>query len=291
MGKLFDYLQEQKEDFKGNPKELDKLIKKIESCWHAPTTDKHTKRMLPFAENPEMIGFINQKLKAYFISCNEFNDDENGWKDYDIIESWYLFTLLLYSPKVEETVVFALDRMKVSKNSTLFIFRRILHLCNNPIYEKQLAEIEEYFHNLSRNTNIYRWLNELEVTPPSTYNWELICNFRAESDKDVNPLSDNLYLIVKGFEPEGDGKSFEIQLSDRERNTQNRWNDFSNENYFHFKNKKIQLKKVPNILNLKEFITELEEIFQFKFNRKFDFNYFTKGFKKKENIQKWFLTD
>lgn len=291
MGKLFDYLSEQKEDFKGNPKELDKLIKKIESCSHAPTTDKHTKRMLPFAENPEMMAFINQKLKVYFISCNEFNDDENGWKDYDIIESWYLFTLLLYSPKVEETVVFALDRMKTSKNSTLFIFRRILHLCNNPIYEKQLAEIEEYFHNLSRNTNIYRWLNELEVTPPSTYNWELICNFRAESDKDINPLSDNLYLIVKGFEPEGDGKSFEIQLSDRERNTQNRWNDFSNENYFHFKNKKIQLKKVPNILNLKEFITELEEIFQFKFNRKFDFNYFTKGFKKKENIQKWFLND
>jgi len=45
MGQLLEYLFEKKDDFKGNPKELDKLIKKIESCSHAPTTDKHAQRM------------------------------------------------------------------------------------------------------------------------------------------------------------------------------------------------------------------------------------------------------
>ena len=288
MGQLLEYLFEKKDDFKGNPKELDKLIKKIESCSHAPTTDKHAQRMLPFAENPELVSFVNQKLKDHIINCNEFNDDENGWKNYDVIASWYLFTLLIYSKKAEDTVVFALDRMKASKNSTLSLLRRILHLCNNPAYEKQFAEIEDYFRNLNRETTIYKWLNKLGVTPPPTYNWELIFGLRAEAGTDYK-LSDNLYLLVKGFEPDGKGKSFEIEISNREKDISERWNDFSDESLFRFKTQKIQLKNVPDILRLKDFISELEEIFGLKFERKFAFNYFTKGFKKKENIQKWLV--
>lgn len=38
-----------------------------------------------------------------------------------------------------------------------------------------------------------------------------------------------------------------------------------------------------------DFIMELEEIYKFNLERKFAFSYFTKGFKKKENIQKWLL--
>lgn len=91
MGDLFNYFQEKKEDFKGNPKDLEKLIKKVETCWNAPTTEKDVQRMLPFAESIEMTSFVNKNLKDYFIGCNEFRKYENGWKKYDIVESWYLF--------------------------------------------------------------------------------------------------------------------------------------------------------------------------------------------------------
>ena len=289
MGQLLDYLSEKKNNFKGTPKELDKFIKKLATFTHAPTTDKHTKRMLPFAENTELISFVDQQLKDYFIHSNEFKEDENGWKNYDVITSWYLFTLLVYSNKVEDTVVFILERMKASKNADLFLLRRIFHLCNNPVYVKQFTETEEYFRDLSSGTSIYRWLNELGVTPPISYNWELIIRLRALSTTDVNRLSDNLSLTVKGFEPEGNGESFKIELSDRERNVQTTWNDFSDQDYFYFKQQKIQLKKVPNILTLKELIVELEGIYDIKFEKKFDYSSFTKGFKKKEGIQKWFL--
>lgn len=289
MIQLFDYLSEKKNDFKGDPKALDKLMKKIATFVHATVSEKDAKRMVPFAENPELVSFINDKLKAYFIGCNEFKDDENGFKHYDIIPSWYLFTLLIYSQKVEDAVVFALERMKADKNQDLFILRRIFHLCNNPVYAKQLVETEAYFQGLNSETTIYRWLDQLGVTPPPTYKWELVFTFRAESDKETNPLSDNAYIKVKAFEPEGNGRSFEIDLSDRERNAQERWNDFSEEDYFRFKSKKIQLKQVPDLFNLREFIAELEGIYDIKFERRFDFSYFTKGFKKKENSQKWFL--
>lgn len=143
--------------------------------------------------------------------------------------------------------------------------------------------------DLSSGTTIYRWLNELGVTPPVSYNWELIFRLKAISEKDTNRLSDNVFITVKGFEPEGNGESFKIELSDRERNVQTTWNDFSDEDYFYFKQQKIRLRKVPNIFTIKEFIVELEEIYSIKFERKFDFSYFTKGFKKKEDIQKWLL--
>ncbi|MGV3612782.1 MAG: hypothetical protein ACO1N0_17610 [Fluviicola sp.] len=289
MGQLLDYLSDKKKNFKGNPKDLDKFTKKVATFIHAPTTDKHTKRMLPFAENSELISFVNQQLKDYFIHSNEFKEDENGWKNYDIIASWYLFTVLVYSKKVEDTVVFILERMKASKNSDLFLLRRIFHLCTNPVYEKQFTETEEYFSDLSSGTSIYRWLNELGVTPPISYNWALIFRLKALSTLDTNRLSDNVFLTVKGFEPEGNGESFKIELSDRERNVQTTWNDFSEEDYFYFKQQKIQLKKVPNIFTIMEFIVELEEIYEIKFERKYDFSYFAKGFKKKEIIQKWLL--
>lgn len=135
--------------------------------------------------------------------------------------------------------MFALKSMKESKNSELSILRRIFHLCNNPVYETLLNETEAYFISLNKETIIYNWLNGLGVTPPTSYNWELVCNFRAESIQDTNPYADNFYLVVKGFEPKGDLKSYEIELTDREGNVRGRWEDFSDEDFFHFNNKKL----------------------------------------------------
>ncbi len=289
MGQILDFLSKKKDDFNGNTDDLDKLIKKIEAFVHAPTTGKHTERMLPFAQNTELVAFVNRHLKAYFIGCQELEKDEYGQRDYDIIWFWYLVALLMYSDKVEHTIVFVLERLKATNNCNLSILRRIFHLCANTVYEKQLMEIEAYFYDSSRETTIYRWLNTLGVTPPVAYNWEFLFQLEAKSDTETYPLANNLSLTVKGFEPEGNGESFEIRLSDGEGHVRGRWNDFSNEDHFRFKDYKIQLKTVPTVVNLIELITELEEIYQFNFERNFGFSHFSRGFKKKENIQKWLL--
>ena len=83
MELLRDYLKRAKDDFNGNPKELDKFINKIDAFVHAPFTEKDAIRMLPFSENTALVSFINHKLKDYFIDCNEFRADEQGVKNYD----------------------------------------------------------------------------------------------------------------------------------------------------------------------------------------------------------------
>ncbi|WP_010253312.1 hypothetical protein [Myroides injenensis] len=288
MRQLLTILQDKKEYYKGNSKELEKLLNKLESFSHAPTTDKHAARMQIFADSPELTSFINQELKDYYTSNNDFKKDEYGYSDYDIITSWYLFTLLVLSPKVESTVTYIIRNMIASQNYNLYIIRRIFHLCSNPVYEKQMIEVEEYFQNLHNKTAIYKWLNELKVIPPTHYNWEFNCQIATDNEKVTDSIFNNLQLTIKGFEPLGDGESFELEITNRQ-NIKGRWNDFSSQDYFYYDDQKIQLRKIPNVLSLKEFISELEEIFQIKFNKKLEYSYFSKGFKKKENIQKWLL--
>ncbi|WP_267740359.1 hypothetical protein [Myroides injenensis] len=288
MRQLLTILLNKKEVYKGNIKELDKLLNKLDSFTHAPTTDKHAARMQVFADNLELTSFINQELKEYYISNNDFKNDEYGYSDYDIITSWYLFTLLVLSPKVESTVEYIIKNMIATQNYNLYIIRRIFHLCSNPVYENQMLEVEAYFQNLHDTTSIYKWLNELKVIPPTHYNWEFNCQLTSDKEENIDNVFNNLQLTIKGFEPLGDGESFEIEITNRQ-NIKGRWNDFSTQDYFYYNDQKILLKRIPNVLALKEFISELEEIFQIKFNRKFEYSYFSKGFKKKENIQKWLL--
>ncbi len=289
MEYVLELLKKRKSVYKGNPKDLDKLIKKVESTWHAPTSEKHTKRMQPFARVPEIVEFVNGALIDYFESTNDFGRDELGLSNYDIKDSWYLFTLLLYSDKVEATIEQMVNTMIENKNPDLSIARRVLHFCNNKVYTHQLKTVEDYFKEHNKNTKIYKWLDSLDVTPPDNFQWEFRLGFggKLESGKSANPV-DNLHIVVLGNEPKGDGSSFEIQLKDRDYVVDATWDDFSTEDFVRSRKGKFQLSQVPNLENLPTLIKELEEIFGITFDKNDVVRYCTRGFKNKMNIQKWF---
>ncbi|WP_420572133.1 hypothetical protein [Kordia sp.] len=288
MQNLISLLQEQKAAYTGNHKDLTKLINKIDSTTHAPTSEKHIKRMVPFVKTPLLVDYVNTTLKHYFEQKNNFTKDLNGLSFYDIKETWYLFTLLVCSDKIETTVSHIIETMLASKNADLSIARRILNLCKNPVYQTQLNDIESYFEKHNKSTKVYQWMHALQVTSPTTFNWEFVFQLQASQvTTGKTEFTDNLFLSVRGFEPKGNGASFQIDLTDSNRDIYATWNDFSKENYCSFKNKKIQLSLVPNLENLKDFIKELEAVFNLEFDRTYDFQYFTRGFKNKNNIQKW----
>ena len=292
MEDLISFLGERRNQFKGNSKDLDKVIKKLDAAWHAPTSEKHTKRMEPFAKIPELVDFANHALKLYFIKCNQFQRDESGFGQYDIKESWYLFTLLMYSPKVEEAIEFMVNSMLADRNPDLSIARRILTLCKNPPYAPLLEKVEAFFAQQNKGTKIYTWMNSLQVIPPSIYNWEFVIRIKADPIEGKEPkVSNNLSLTIKAHEPKGNGESFEIEVMDRERKISSSWNDFSTDSFIRLGWEKLELSETPSLENLKKFIAELEEMFCLKFNRKHDFQYFSKGFKNKANIQKWLLKE
>ncbi|NOQ73291.1 MAG: hypothetical protein GQ574_14900 [Crocinitomix sp.] len=292
MKKLILQLSDKAEELNANSKELQKLMSKIKSTSHAPTSEKHTKRMAPFAKDPKIVALVNNVLKSYFIKENQFVVKSDSHASHDIIETWYLFTLLLYSPKVEETVDFMLDSMIDDRNSYLSIARRVLNFCKNPVYNKHLKKVEAFFVKQNKTTKVYQWMDELGVIPPAIFNWEFSIQLRTAIVPSIDSKIENeLSLFISANEPKGDGESFRIELRDRNREVDMRWEDFSVENSIRFKGKVLKLSVIPSIDNLRILIPEIEELFGQKFDRKYAFQYFTRGFKNKGNIQKWFLMD
>lgn len=288
MPKLLDLLTQNSATFQGNPKDLNKLIKKIDSTSHAPTTPKHSQRMLSFVTLPAIVPFINEQLKTYFIQENEFQPAASGFVWYDIKSTWYCFALLLYADEIQSTVEFMWERLRVAKHADISLIHRLLKLCKNPVYQTIEQEVNQYFEQQNPQTKVYQWLNSLKVVPPTSFNWELSIRLKTAENPQA-PIAEQLILNIRAHAPKGNGESFDIQLKDKAYKIQESWNDFSARNYILYKTQKVPLPEVPSLANLKEFIKTLEEIFNLKFDKTFDFQYFTKGFKQKNNIQKWFL--
>lgn len=288
MGDIITVINARRNLFKGAPKDLDKLIKKLESVSHAPTSEKHTKRMKPFAKNNDLLQFVNNLLQQYYQNSNRFRKDKSGFTTYDVKNTWYLFTILLYSSDVENSISLIIANMIESRNPDLDIVRRLLNLCTNPIYSNHLQQVEAFFTELNKNTAVYQWMNSLDVTPPQVFDWEFTIRLGTKPIVNTsNEFTDNLYLTLIGKEPKGDGSSFRIELIDRERSISSRWDDFSNDDFIFYKNQKLKLSSVPSLQNLRQVIIEVEGLFGLEFERKYRFQYFTRGFKNKNNIQKW----
>ena len=290
MERVIDLLIEEKGKFKGRTKDLSRLVKKIESTWHAPVSEKQTKRMLPFTAIPEIRVFVNDSLFGYFKKSNYFAVDASGLSYYDIKGVWYLFTLLVYSDKRERTVVYMIEQLIEAKNPALSIARRILNLCKNAVYKEQLDLVEAFFKEQNKTTKLYKWLRTLDVIHPEGFNWEFTISIKSRlNSKEGQTFEDHFFIVLKGFEPKGDGKSFELKLSNKKQGISSCWDDFSADNFIRFGNKTIELSMPPSVEKLPEFVRELEAIFELRFELKFNSQFFSKGFKNKNNIQKWLL--
>jgi len=290
MENLITYTSSRKQEYLGKSKDLDKLLNKIKSTVSAPINEKGTKRMQVFSQNRDLVNFINDTLRLYFESKNSFEINVLKSVKYDIITTWYFFTLLVYSSQVEDSVTHMISKMMKSKHSDLSIARRILNLCKNPIYQQELDEVEAFFAKHNITTKVYKWMTSLDVRPPQVYNWELIFCLGTIPKTITNPeFPNDLYLTVKASEPRGNGESYRIEISDKGRMISSRWDDFSTNKYLRLGKEEIVLSSVPELRNLKEFIAELEQKFDLEFEMNYRFQYFTRGFKNKTNIRKWLL--
>lgn len=287
MSNLSDYLKNQAPHFKGNSKLLHRLIKKLDSIAHAPTTEKHTKRMLPFVGDAALMEFVNTELAAYFYQEHEFQPNQSAIGFYDVKRAWYLFTILVYAEEKQTTTSLIWQRMKAVRNTDISLVRRILSLCANPVYNQLQQDVEQYFAQQNPQTKVYQWLEKHQVTAPTTIDWNFVLRWYTppNSDQSTTPL----FLTIRGHEPKGDGTSFKIQLTNQNYEVYGTWNDFSTQSFIKLGTIKKQLFLVPALDNLKELLKVLEEIFEVEFDRNYHFQYFSKGFKNKANIQKWLL--
>lgn len=286
---LIPYIEERRSEFKGNPKDLDELLEKVASVWHAPTSTKHTERMVPYAKIPEVVTFINDTLKPYFVARRCFDDSELTF-GYDIRESWYLFTLLVCSAKVEDTVDFMIDSLIEQKIPSLSIARRILNLCANPVYHKQQEKVEQYFTALTSEVEAYVWAEKIGLELPNTHDWEFYFTLYGEL-KENHPevVSDHIIVSIRVNAPDGAGTSYDIQLRDRASVFHGWWQDHSDYLKIMAKNKLYELNTKPSLFNLKAFIKELEDLFNFDIQKEISSSYFSRGIKKKNAVQKWLL--
>jgi len=287
MKTLSSYINTRRDQYNGSSKELDKLLNKIELMVHAPTTKKHTKRMESFARNQKLVNFIDDSLNNYFNQNNHFLNEASEPDYYDVIQTWYLFSMLVYSDKLEQSVIQIISKMAKTRHPDLFIARRVLNLCENPVYDDQLKKVETIFANLNKTTKVYIWMKSLDVIPPQNFEWQLTFRLVTKPSSEMHKKPNNLHLTVECREPKGDGKSFRIEVSDRDRQISAQWDDFSTNNYIQVGKNQIELSSVPQLQNLKEMVCEFEEIFGLEFEMKYSFQYFTRGFKNKNHIQKW----
>jgi hypothetical protein len=294
MQNLTTLITNQSNQFKGNIKDLKKLINKIESTSHAPTSQKHTKRMESFAQIPEIVKFINDTLKIYFENNNNFEKDKSVFSSFDIKESWYLFTLLVCSSNVETTVNWMIDSMIESKNEHLYIVRRILNLCDNTIYKKQLKKVEDYFILMTNEVEVYAWAKKIGFELPQTYNWEFYFTLYGKLKENCctsEGVSEPIIIEIRANSPKGNGESYYIRILDRDSRLQGTWDDFNTDLKIRAQGHLYELKTKPSLMNLKQFFVELEELFKFSIDRKISSSYFARGIKKRTNIQKWLLKD
>lgn len=281
MSNFSTHLQGQQAHFQGKPQLLQKLIKKLDVMAHAPTTEKHSKRIQPFAQEPLLVDFLNEQLKHYFLQEQAFQAGHH----YDIIKVWYVFTILVYAEEVQPTVELIWKSMKANSHPDSYLLRRILALCNNPIYQQLQQEVEQYFAQLLPQTKLYQWLQDLKVIPPSTLEWGFTIRLQTLLHASKGPIT----LIIRGHAPKGDGSSFEISIQDQQHQIQGKWDDFSTHNFITIDANKKPLGLVPQLENLKATIEKLEKLLALKIDRNIHFQYFSKGFKQKNNIQKWLL--
>lgn len=248
---------------------------------HAPTTEKHTKRIQPYAQEPLLVDFLNEQLKHYFLQEQSFQAGHY----YDVTRAWYVLTILVYAPAIQPTVELIWKSMKATKNPDSFILRRVLALCDNPIYYSIQQEVEQYFAQLLPQTKLYQWLQDLKVTPPSTLEWGFTIRLQTILHVADNPIT----LTLRGHGPKGDGRSFELSIRDKNYKIEGSWDDYSTHDFITIKSNKKPLGLVPQLDNLKTTLEALEEILDLKFDKNIQFQYFSKGFQKKNNIQKWLL--
>ncbi|MGH1337142.1 MAG: hypothetical protein ACRBFS_13545 [Aureispira sp.] len=243
--------------------------------------------MLPFVGDSTIMEFVNRELATYFLQEQEFQPNQSTVGIYDVKRVWYLFALLVYAEEIQTTVVLIWQRMKAVKNPDISLIRRILMRCSNSVYQSLEQEVALYFAQQNPQTKVYQWLQKHPIEPPTTIDWNFV--FRLQTKPNPASATAPLFLMVSAHAPKGDGLSFKIQLTDQNYNIYGTWNDFSTQSFIKVGLAKKQLFLVPELDNLKELLTKLEEIFELEFDKNYHFQYFSKGFKKKTSIQKWLL--
>ncbi len=268
---------------KAEQKPILKFVKRLDSYSMTPDTKKEIYRMKPFASDKFLVEFFVDVLEEI-----EYPREKIGWY-FDYIPFWYCIGLFILSDS-EKATNFTINTAKKFLETNCFDlpdFRRIFSFIEKEEYQSIKNEIENHFILLENLLDSYKWAKNIGLGLPSNDKWYLSFELKNYDERDEEP-NEVWWLDVKVY-PLNSGKDCSIKLKNWDK-------EDSCKVYSHFDDNKINvyykdttyhLKTERSLQNLKAMITEIEEVFGFKFSRKIH-HQFTQGkIKNKGAIQKW----
>lgn len=299
MGSLTSQMMENiKSQQVSEQKQKVKFINRLSSYWHVPSNQKEVNKMLPFAQQLSIVDFVLDNLTIYGYP-QEITFDV----DFDIIGYWYCLALLMVSDdkNAHDFVLDLIDRFIDTEHDDLWQFRRILNYIDNDIFKQAKVEVESYFLSREKTLESYKWAQDIGLELPSNDKWGLEFCFDTQGEyimkSDIPCEEKNVFfqLRVSVYPLDGCGGSltagncYRIEFDNLSRTVRGNWSlgrdktltvDINDDYY-----KIIDVN--PSLIHLKDFIKELEDIFEFKFNRTIVTKSFHGGIKNKNAVQKW----
>lgn len=260
---------------------------------HVPSNYKEICRMKQFALNENLVKIILDNLSIYDF------DKNHGITD---ISFWYSVSLLLLTTSDKNRIYIETLAQKMIKedHEDLWIFQRIMNSNEFSYYSNIKTQITIFISKKINYLEPYLWAEEVGLSLPYDSDWEI--TFFLESD--------NEFSVIRNGSKENDFR-FDMRLTLFPLQGNDIWfinfsklfwskdinnnlainsstiiNGYLPSEESKIKNK-INLKTPLSLMNLKEFIKELEDFYKIRFDQN-NYRIRTSGKVKNKNaIKKW----
>ena len=284
MSYLRNIILEKKEEL---PKEIlktiNQLYNKIKSESYYPDS-KNILKIKPFSTN---------EINAFILEClDEYNKTDRLYTEHhDIVGLRSVWSVLSFS-KEENVLKYFENLIDTYISGKPFYLHFLFELFSYPDVQHPLYDkIKNHYDRISDDLASYQLLKKLGIEPPNKYDWSI--SFKLTTDGEYftpsnltdeqkeNRFSFDIWL----GQPRTLGNTFEIDIQN-DLSQKRRRIVFSENRVIDIKVDKTQLKK-PNLLNLNEFIKNIEDYFGIKFNFEKIANLsVSKGIKRKQ-VEEW----
>lgn len=272
------------------PKDLQKLlnkfIKRVDSYYYVPSTEKEMNRTKVFAVDERLIEFVFEYIKKDYSHLQGYNFDSSVTERSFF---WNILAFLRFSKqyKIKIYIINLAEQFLKADHEDLYIFRIFLGYIDDPVFKEIKTKVENHFLAIQDSLESYKWAKEIGLELPSNDKWQISFTINATEYKKEQISLDIKVYPIQGKDIRGEYRCWENCMGNYNNTVSGWWPITADDEIKIDYTVKYRLKVKPSLLNLKTNIKEVEDILGVKFDKKIEFLWVQGKVKKKNTIQKW----